>query len=307
MIRIIHTIVPIFLIILMGAVIRSKGFLSTNLTEALNRLVYYVAIPAMIFKAVAEASFQDHFDYVLLAGTLIPVIVVFFIALFAGRLLSVPRTEMGTFLQSSYHGNLGYIGFAVTFYFIGKEALTTASILAGFLTSLQNFLSILGLQTYSKQVKGRQQFWYIIKSFVLNPIILSAVAGIVLSLMGIGLHTIIERSLGIIAGMALPLALLVIGASLSFGMIRSHLGLVFGAGLFKLILMPAFGYLFFQMQGLDSAQFLPGLILLASPTATVTYVMATQMKGSPHLATGAISLSTLLSSATFIFWLSISI
>jgi len=113
----------------------------------------------------------------------------------------------------------------------------------------------------------------------------------------------IDRSLGIISGMALPLALLVIGASLSFGLIKSHLKLALSAGFLKLLVLPALGILMYLLLGLSVSQFLPGLILLAAPTATITYVMAGEMNGSPQLASAVISVSTLLSSFTFIFWL----
>ena len=54
-----------------------------------------------------------------------------------------------------------------------------------------------------------------------------------------------------------------------------------------------------------AAVFLPGLILLACPTATIAYVMATEMKGSPDLASAAVSTNTLASCLTFILWLSL--
>jgi hypothetical protein len=53
MIDIINTIVPVFLVILVGIAIRKLGYLPEAQIGHLNRLVYYVAIPAMIFRAIA--------------------------------------------------------------------------------------------------------------------------------------------------------------------------------------------------------------------------------------------------------------
>jgi predicted permease len=103
--------------------------------------------------------------------------------------------------------------------------------------------------------------------------------------------------------MALPLALLVIGASLSLSLIRSYLGLALGSGFLKLLVLPLTGLLIYRWFGLPSEQFLPGLIFLASPTATVTYVMACEMGGSPEQASAAVSMNTLISSLTFVLWL----
>jgi predicted permease len=52
--------------------------------------------------------------------------------------------------------------------------------------------------------------------------------------------------------------------------------------------------------------YLPGLILLASPTATLTYVMAKEMSGDTDFAVAALSSCTILSAATFSIWLHIA-
>ena len=160
MLHVINTIIPIFVIILLGWVIRSWNFLPDSLIQPLNKLVYYLAIPAKIFRTVAGAKFQAHFNPFLLAGTLIPVIVVAAISLGLGLLLSAQRRDLGTFLQSSFHGNLGYIGLAVAYYLLGKEGLTTASILAGFLMLFQNILAVLGLQWCSAGSETGHRVWF---------------------------------------------------------------------------------------------------------------------------------------------------
>jgi predicted permease len=51
--------------------------------------------------------------------------------------------------------------------------------------------------------------------------------------------------------------------------------------------------------------YLPALILLASPTATIAYVMAREMKGDVDFVIAAISTSTLLSAGTYLFWMTV--
>jgi predicted permease len=74
----------------------------------------------------------------------------------------------------------------------------------------------------------------------------------------------------------------------------------------KLILLPALGLIAYRVAGAAATEYIPGLILLASPTATVTYVMAREMKGDAEFAVAAISASTLLSAITFTVWLSLA-
>lgn len=305
MISILSTIAPVFLVILIGMLVRRMGYLPGSLTSPLNRLVYYVAIPAMIFRALATASFGSHFRPELLVGTLVPVVLVFGAAIALGRLAAFPRREMGTFVQTSFHGNLGYIGFAVAFYLLGDEGLTRATILAGFLMLLQNLLSVIGLQSFSEKREAVNRLGASIRSVLVNPVILSILAGVAFNFSGLPLPVIAGRTLSIVSGMALPLALLVIGASLSFDLVRSYLRFVLPAAAFKLLLLPGAGLLLFEGMGQQSREFLPGLILLAAPSATVSYVMASELNGSPDQASAAVSMNTLLSSLTYLFWLGV--
>lgn len=304
MLNVVNTIIPLFAIIALGWGLRNRKIFEPSLVGSLNQLVYYLAIPAMIFREVSRTSFQSHFHPTLLLGMLLPVMVVFVLVLLGKNFLSVPRALVGTFLQTSFHGNLGYIGLAVAYYFLGSEGFSRAGILAGFLMLLQNVLGVMALELFSGRQQGNKPFFFL-KKIVGNPVLISAMAGILFSVYGIGIPGILDQSLKIISGMALPLALLIIGASLSFDLIKSHLRLVLMTGALKLLGLPALGILMFHGFGLSASQFVPALILLASPTATITYVMAREMDGSPELATAAVSLTTLLSSVTFIFWLSL--
>lgn len=305
MIHVLNTIVPIFAVILLGGYLRRKEYFPALMIKPLNQLVYYLAIPAMIFRELAGASFEAHFNGQLLTGTLVPVILVFAVALCTGRLRSVPPSHFGTLVQSSIHGNLGYIGLAVSFYFLGQEGFNRAGILAGFLMLLQNLLAVIALQIGNRGRERRHGLLFSLKKIVGNPVILSALCGILFSVFHIPLPGLFDRILRIISAMALPLALLSIGATLSPELFRAHLSLVFTAGFFKLLALPGLGLLLFRWLEIPPPLFLPAIILLASPTATVTFVMAGEMNGSPDLATAAISFTTLVSSATFIFWLSL--
>jgi malate permease and related proteins len=303
MLHVVQTIGPVFIVILLGWVLRWRMFIPSGLIAPLNRLVYYLAIPAMIFSEVAKSSFALYFDPLLLAATLCPLFMVFLIALVAGKAWSLDRHKRGTFIQSSLHGNLGYIGLAVCYYLLGQKGFTSASILAGFLMLLQNLLSVLSYQLFAGEMGQGRRLWFFIRKIGGNPVILSALAGMLFSLLKIPIPETINRCLEIISGMALPSALLVIGASLSFSLIKSHIRLVLAAGLLKLLVLPAFGVLIYSLAGIPSDRFLPGLILLAAPTATIAFVMAGEMHGSTDLATAAISMSTLLSALTFVLWL----
>ncbi len=177
---IVTTIIPIFAIIGLGWVARSRGFLPETFVAPANRLVYYWAIPAMIFRSISGGSFETDFNPAVLFATLTSVVFLFFMA-------------------------------------------WTAGVLAGFVMILQNFLAVVILGIYANRTISGNNMKSVVSGIFSNPVILSAMAGIAVSWGGIGIPGVLDKSLNILSGMALPLALLLIGASLSFELIRHKL------------------------------------------------------------------------------------
>jgi len=304
--NIVTTIIPIFTIILLGLVARWKGFIPEEFLGPANRLVYYLAIPAMIFRAISRASIKAQFNLTVLSITLLAVLAVFILAWITGSVRHIRQGQLGTFIQSSVHGNLGYIGLAVSYYFLGDRGFVKASIIAGFLMILQNFLAVIALQLNSDSRLLKENKFNVILRIACNPVILSALAGILFSLGEVKIPIVIDRSLEILSGLALPTALLLIGASLSFKLIQRNFLAVLTTSFMKLLLLPGLGLFIYRLFGLSLHDYLPGLILLGSPSATLTYVMAKEMGGDTDFAVAAISLSTMLSALTFTLWLHIA-
>ncbi|MBT8357072.1 MAG: AEC family transporter [Deltaproteobacteria bacterium] len=300
---IVATIIPIFAVIILGWFASVRGFIPQEFLGPANRLVYYIAIPAMIFRSISRSSFTRQFDIKVLLITLLSILVIFGFAWCVGVITRIRREQRSAFVQDSFHGNLGYIGLAVAYYFLGTEGLARASIIAGFMMILQNLLGVTVLALYSSDESMKEGKWNIALRIMRNPIILSVIAGMLFSIVEIPIPLIINRSLDILSGLALPMALLIIGGSLSFKLMRLNMLLVLSTGMIKLVLLPGLGFLLFSLSGIVPADYLPGLILLASPTATVTYVMAKEMNGDTDFAVAAISTSTLMSAVTFTVWL----
>lgn len=269
-----------------------------------NRLVYYLAIPAMIFRSIAKASLSHQFNLTVLVLTLVALIALFAICWLSGLVFKIPINIRGSFIQCSFHGNLGYVGLAVAFYYLGGDGLARASLLAAFVMILQNFLAVVVLQSHRQGHAAGGGARAFLGKIVANPVIVSAFLAILLSAVGVTLPLVVDRSLQILAGLALPMALLIIGGSLSVKIMRERLAAVAGACVFKLLLLPALGLFLFRLAGQAPNDYLPAVILLASPTATIAYVMAREMDGDADFSVAAISASTLFSALTFVLWLS---
>ncbi|WP_300462659.1 AEC family transporter [Desulfobacula sp.] len=301
--NIVSTIVPIFIVVFLGLVAKQRGFFTPDFLGQANRLVYYFAIPAMIFNAISKATLRTQFNLSVIMISLFCVLLITAIAWKTSRILNLVKSSQGTFIQSSFHGNLGYIGLAVAFYYLGDSGFVKAAIIAGFIMILQNILAVIALQYHGKDTMARTSITATMKTTMANPVVLSALAGIIFSLSGLQMPLIIERALTIIKGMALPMALLIIGASLSFKKFKPRFWPVMVSCFLKVIMTPAIGLILFKLFSLDPFDYLPGLILLSSPTATLTYVMAREIGGDSDFAVAAISISTLFSSMTYGLWL----
>lgn len=301
--QIIATITPIFVIILLGWVARKKQFITPGFLEPANRLVYYLSIPAMVFSSIAKASFHEQFDAKVLFLTLSAAGLIYLGADCLARLRRMEPARAGVFVQSAGHSNIGYIGLPIAFYYLGEAGLAKAGIICGFLMILQNLLSVIFLQLHDSSNKKMPGVWFLAKKLIKNPVIVGAMAGIAVSYTEIPIPQVIQRSLDILAGLAPPMALLLIGASLSLKLMRQYIRPALGAVFLKLLVLPATGVILFSLFNITPKAYLPGLILICSPTATVAYVMAREMQSDGDFAVATISASTLFSSVTIMFWL----
>jgi predicted permease len=301
--QIFNTIIPIFSVIFLGWLARRNGFIPQGFAGPANRLVFYFAIPAMVFAAIAKGSLKTDFHPLVMGCTLAAVGTSFALTWLLGCVFQVPHRCRGTFVQSGYHGNLGYIGLAVAYYYLDQTGFISASLLLGFIMIFQNLLSVFILILYGGKDSVGKSIGKMVSKILGNPMVLSAGAGIAFSLTGIALPMVVSRTLDIFSGMALPLALLLIGATLNFDLMKSQLARVLPVSAIKLGLLPAVGLMFYTLWGLPANLYLPGLILLATPSATVSYVMAVEMNGDVEFAATTISVSTLLSALSFSAWL----
>ena len=302
MLSILENISPVFLVILLGFLSQRMGFLPDIFISSANRLVYFIAIPILVYSEISKGTFSESFDLWQIGGTFLAVGSVGTAAYLLAKVIKLTSGRTATFVQTSFHGNLGYVGLAVVLYTLGPEGRGAASVLAGFLILFQNVMSI-GMFTFVASGDQKVDLQAVGK-FLGNPIILATLLGLFSSAAGVRIPHFLERSFSIVGDMALPLALLIIGGSLKAAPGR-RIQLVAFSTTFKLLLLPLTGFLLFRAMGVGPTQAETAVILLASPSATVTYVMASEMGGEPELAAAAVTISTIISIVTYTLWIAV--
>lgn len=295
----VQTILPIFSIIFLGYFLKMREVIGADYARTANQIVFSVAIPAMILNEIAQAPFGENFNLGAVLCVLAALVTVTLASLGLMLLLKVSPNRRGTFLQSSFHGNIGYLSYAIAYYALGAEPFARMAILSSFVMMGQNFLAVWALTTFNTEFRQGRPGWDLLKHLLRNPILVTVLLGVIYSALGFSIPKPFQKGLDILGGMAFPTALLLIGASLSFGAFRLMVREIIGIGVMKLLCLPFLGYTFMVLAGVPQNLLLPGIILLAAPPATVTYIMAMELGGHPELAATSVSIFTLISAFTY--------
>lgn len=289
-----QTIIPIFLLILFGVAMRRWFGLREDFWPQLDRLIYYVFFPALLFGTLS------HFEIDLGAAT--PMLGVAALFMCAGIMLGyvakslfhAPAKVFSATFQSSFRFN-SYVGLAVAGGLHGQEGLAAIGLLMGFMVPLANVASVLML------VRHSESHW--LKEILLNPLILATAGGITCSLVGWHVPKMFDATLGLLAQASLPLGLVAVGAGLRLQGLHSHPGTLWYGVVVKLLVLPAIAWGLASAFGLRGVYFHITVLLAALPVSTVAYVLAKRMGGDGDTIAAQVMLSTLLSALTLPLWL----
>lgn len=225
MLEVLPVIAPLFVLLGVGIVAGfSKRFQSAQ--AGLNAFVFYFSLPAYIFVAVAEAPMKDGLPlgYVVLSiGATALVYGVVFVATVVQRKLSPSRerkTLPGPFAIAATYGNVGYLGVPIVMSVYGQDAALGAALGQLF----HNVLFMVGyplLKSFTgAKGAGHERSWKSIcemlwrvtkKSVLLNPIVLSVAAGLIVGMTGMRIPEVLDVSIGMFANAAVPAAMFAVG------------------------------------------------------------------------------------------------
>ncbi len=296
--QILTIVLPIFLVIGLGYFLRRFGFLDEAFLHQTNRLIFYIALPLLLFYKIGTADFSANFNGALVIGSVGAIAVAFLLSYGYASLRRYPPGARGAFSQGAFRGNLAYIGLAIVLNAYGETGFTRAGILMGFLVPALNFFAILALLLPHKGA-DRTGIGFWLRQILFNPLIIASFAGILWSYFHLPLPLIFSRSLKIATGMTLPLALIAIGGSFSLEKLRGDLVRAGFATGIKIIWLPLIAALLLVALGVRGIDLGVGVLMAGTPAATATYIMAHQMKGDAELAGSIVMMSTLASALTY--------
>ena len=277
----INATLPIFLLIILGKVLKTTKIINDEFTKTADRYVFRIALPALLFSDLTENNVGSAFDgkYVLFCFS----VTIFSIAVLWGLTEKFMKNEeqKGAFIQGSYRSSAAILGLA----FINNmyDSVGMAPLMIIGCVPLYNIFAVIILtlkgDNGGKKPNMKETFINVMK----NPILLSILIALPFALLNLHFPSFVNKAIGSVANTATPLALISIGAKL-----------ILLASLF-LPLAVFFGYRNQELMAL--------LVMLGSPTTVSSYIMAKNTGNDGILTSSIIVLTTLLSSLTLTLWI----
>ena len=291
-------LLPVFLLIALGAVLRRVGLTDETFLRAADRLIYFVFFPVLLFWKIGGTPTEAALPVVLWVGGVVPLLLVFGLSLAAVAALKMGRFQAGAFSQATYRFNT-YVAIAVVNSVLGDPGVRQLGELLGLAIPVCNVLAVATLVWFSpRELDQRTRARLTFKGLATNPLILACAAGMIWARVMPPLPVAVDNTLALASAVTLPLALVSIGGSLTLRGLHGHLGLASLATALKGLVLPGVGWLLLRWLEAGETEMLVGMLFLAMPASTAMYVLSRQLDSDATLSSAIIVESTAFSFLT---------
>lgn len=289
---------PLFILILLGFGIARWAGWPRTVSEGLTRVVFNVALPAMLFFTLSDFSRLPPVDARLLIAFFGGTFVVFALARALARFVfRLDGVSGSVFALGCIFSNNAMLGLPLARATLGEAAIPSVALVLAF-----NALTLWTLVTVSIEWAQHGElslrgFTKTLNSIMRNPLILSIVAGALFGLTGVRLPHAVAEPLQLLAQAATPLSLLVLGMGLTEYRIRDGLGQSLAVCALKLLLLPLVVWAIARMLGLPQMETQVVVLLSSMAMGVNVYLMSRQFRAFEGPTAAAMVMSTVLSAA----------
>lgn len=296
---------PVFLVMVIGYIFKRIGMLDKAFVKQANAFNFKCTLPVMLFVDLAATNIRENWDGGYVGFCALATIIAFVVIWVCARLFIKDKSIIGAFVQASYRSSSAVLGIAFIQNIYGTSGMAPLMIIG--CVPLFNIFAVIVLTFESQDRQANEPFSVVMKKaligIVTNPIIIGIVLGVAASFINLSLPTIVNKTLGLLADMTTPMALVAIGAGFEGKKALAKLKPTFVSAAIKLIVLPAV-FLFIAIAlGIRDQKLIALIVMLGSPTTPSSYVMTQNMHGDTVLTSSCIVTTTLLSSLTLTFWI----
>ena len=278
-------LLPDFLLIVTGFLICRHTALNRSVWDGVERLVYFVLFPALLFTAIVRSPLQPSAALPLLGCGLAVVVCGVAMAYALRQFPGVDSRLHASGAQVAFRFN-SYVALAMAERLAGAQGLAWTALLVAVCVPVCNVAAVWPLARH-----GGQGY---LRELSRNPLILSTGGGLAFNLLGLQLPDLASLTLSRIGAAALPLGLMAVGAGLQMGALREAPRLAASLLTIRHALLPLLAVALVLWVGLPPAQQAVVVAFAALPTASSAYVLATRMGGHGGFVAGLVTLSTLI-------------
>ena len=285
--------IPVFVVIALGWIAARRGIVPEAAASGLNAYVFNFGVPCLVVGTLGRQPFGELIDWAFLGAWLVAGLMVFAVSVLLTRVLFAERAgELAVMGQGAAIGNIGFLGLPLLLEAFGPAgaAPLAAALVVDLILIIP--LSILILEAQSGGAgSGASKAVAAIKGALINPFLLSILAGLAVSLSGFQLPGPLDRTITFLGAAAAPTALFALGMSLAGRQVAVMSGL-------KLVAHPAL--LFAAMWALNVSPKIAGmgLVLAAMPVASNVFVIAERYGVAVRRCSSAIVISTAIAVIT---------
>lgn len=289
-------LLPDFSLILLGALLRRHLVTQEAFWGGVERLVYFVLFPALLFKALAGLSLSWQAALPLFLAALGVMVAGFGLGFIARRFAGLDAMGFASRLQCAYRFNT-YIGMAIA----GKLHDTAGmALMGGVCGAMVPFANLMAVGSLVRHRQGG-----LVKELLRNPLVIATLSGLLYNLAGFGLAPPVEAFLARLGDAAIALGLLAVGAALRWGDVGGRWAGSAWLVSVKLLLLPVVAWGLGRLAGLDGTAFDILVLFAALPSASSAYILAMRLGGDGPGVAWMISATTLLAVPSLALWLGV--
>jgi predicted permease len=287
---------PDFTLILIGFLLKRFSNWSADFWMGLEKLVYYILFPALLFYTTSHTSLDFSSTGKLLQVAITACACGIALGWLAKPLFNTAPMIFESGVQTAFRFN-SYIALAIASRLAGDHGTSMMALIIGFAVPLCNMAAVHALVHKSGGL---------FKELAQNPLLIATVSGILFNLAGLHMPEVINATLSRMSSASIALGLIAVGAALRLTGLHESKSIAVYFIAIKLLVMPAIGYVIGRWVGLSTVQLQIAVMFCALPTASSAYVLAARMGGNGPFVAFLISAGTVLSAVTLPLWLALA-
>ncbi|WLS76931.1 AEC family transporter [Erwinia pyri] len=290
---------PLFILIALGWLLVRWRKWPASISEALNRVVFKIALPAMLFKLMSDFSKSPPVDARLLIAFFGGCLIVFVLGrIIATRVFHLDGISGSVFALGGIFSNNVMLGLPIATVMLGEKAIPAVALVLVFNGLILWTLATVSVEWYKHGSLSLKGFGKTALSVLKNPLIIAILSGTLFSLTGLPLPQMIDQPVSMLGKIAVPLALVALGMSLAAYKIKEGLRESYAICLLKLIISPLVIWGLAWLIGLPPLESKVVVLLGSMSLGINVYLMSQQFNALTGPAATSMLLSTIFSAVT---------